>query len=498
MTKERNDLSVDAVKINGAYLEDQVPGYQTIKSVGREIVLRELESTSTRYDGSVLKNVKYTSREIEVSFIVQRGSMADMRAAMENLKAALDVKEAQIIFNDDAAFFFTGTPALSESITEVWNGLVGTFTIHCMDPCKYSITEYSATPTNNTWTINYDGTYKSHPKFEVVFPTTLNSDGDNTDTSECGYVGFANQAGAVLQFGDPEETDWADVTYPAEVVLNRTFTTKTGWTQNGSAVLSGTQVGTVTANSNGYIYPSAWGSGTGWHGPSLSKIITGETDPISKNFNFTWKQKFVGNKKQFGRCAVILWNNNGGTRTLVGAVQIVKTSKDAKCEVYLYVGSTSYKQKYTVACSKVGSCSMKKLNEKITFSVAGSTKTISSSNITDLIANEVTFHFGRNNTQTVLANNYIYNCKLQRFSFDNYEDIENVFSPGDRLIVDTKEAAVKMDNGDGEINAQSIGALGNDWETFVLTPGTNTIEVEFSDWTTTTPNVTLKYRKVYL
>lgn len=498
MTIERNDLSLDAVKINGNYIETKVTGYRTIKAVGREMVERELETSNSRKDGSVLDNVRYQSREIDVTFFVQRDTLAHMRESMEALKSILDVKEAQIVFNGDCDFYFTGTPVLDNSLTETWNGLIGTFTIHCMDPCKYSITEYSVAAVANQWSFTYDGTYKSYPKFEIDFPETLNGSGDNTDTSECGFVGLANQTGAMLQFGDPEEKDWADVTYPATVPVNRTFKSTSGWSANSTQVLVGTQAGSVSANSSGYIYPSSFGSGSGERGPALSYLITGETPPISKNFNFTWKQKLSGTKKQFGRCTVILWNNNSGTRTMVGAVRFVKSAKNTKCTIYLYCGSTTSVKSFTVECSAIGSCSMKKVDNKITFSVAKKTFTFANDTITDLVANEIAFHFAKKGSQTNLGTNYIYNCKLQRFSFDNYEDIENVFTPGDKLVIDTKNAEVTLDNGDSETNAQGLGALGNDWETFVLTPGTNLIEVEYSDWTTTPPSAVLKYRKVYL
>ena len=241
-----------------------------------------------------------------------------------------------------------------------------------------------------------------------------------------------------------------------------------------------------------------WGTGTGWHGPALSKIITGETPPISKNFNFTWKEKFSGTKSQFGSCSIILWNNNSGTRTLVGAVLISKQTKDTKCKVSLYCGSTTASTTYSIACSKIGSCSMKKQDNNITFSVGGKTKAYTNDSIADLVANEIVFHFGRKSSQTVLGSNYIYNCKLQRFEFDSYEDVENVFSPGDTLIINCKNAEVTLDDGGGEVNAQGIGALGNDWETFALVPGANTIELDYSDFTTTAPVATMKYRKAYL
>lgn len=70
--------------------------------------------------------------------------------------------------------------------------------------------------------------------------------------------------------------------------------------------------------------------------------------------------------------------------------------------------------------------------------------------------------------------------------------------PGDVLTVDTMSAEVFLDSGSATIPAQYLGALGNDWETFYLSPGVNAIAADYSDFTTTPPKFTLKYRKRYI
>ena len=499
MTIARNDLPLDAVSINGSYIDDDVTGLMTLRSVGREITLRELSAVSRIADGSILVNSRYPERQIVVHFIIKRNSLANMRSSMESLKRMLDVSNATIIFNGDSSYYYIGTPTLDEDITEAWNGIVGSFTITCMDPFKYSVTEYTTTAAGGQFNVTYNGTYKSYPTLIAAFPDNRDAQGDDTTTSQCGYIGYVDQRDHVLQFGDPNDTDWADVTYPATVPVNKAFSSTTGWTLNGSKVHTGTQVGTIGVNStNKYMYSSGFGSGTDWHGPSLSKIITGESAPIGTNFNFTWKQKFLGTKSQFGVTEVLLWNNDNGTRTLVSGARFVKTTKDTNCTVYMYVGSTANKGSFKVDCSKIGSSSMKKIGTKITFSIAGKTFNYSSANIDTLIANEITFHFLRKGTQTVLGSNYVYGCKLQRLSFDNYEDVANIFMPGDVLTVVTQDAGVYLDDGSATVSAAYLGALGNDWEDFCLVPGSNTIAVDYSDFTTEAPTFTMKYRERFL
>ena len=124
MAKERNNLPEDAVKINGKYIEDYVTGYKTIKAVGREVISRDLTATETMNDGAILRNVRYTPREITIEFAVARSSVADMRASMDTLKSFLDVKEAQFIFNGDYSYYFVGTPVLDTDFDDVpWQAL---------------------------------------------------------------------------------------------------------------------------------------------------------------------------------------------------------------------------------------------------------------------------------------------------------------------------------------------------------------------------------------
>ena len=327
MTIARNDLPLDAVSINGNYIEDNVTGYMTLKAVGREIVLKEAITAERPSDGSILMSTRYPARTITVDFIIKRDSMANMRASMDKLKTMLDANDAKFIFNGDSDYYYIGTPIFNDQINEGWNAIVGSFVINCFDPFKYSNTLYESTAAGGQFNVTYKGTYKSYPIITAEFPATYNASGDNTNTSECGYVGYTNQSGAILQFGDPEATDWGDVTHPATTPLNKEFKSTSGWTTNGSQVLDGTQVGSVAISDN-HVYPSAWGTNSsGYHGPSLSLILTGETPPLGENFNFTCVHKFNPASAKYGGFECLLWNNNAGTRTLVGGFVLRKIGR---------------------------------------------------------------------------------------------------------------------------------------------------------------------------
>lgn len=498
MAKLKNYYPSAAFKINGTFLEEIVSGYHTLNAANKWTLEKQLNinENNTR-DGSIFLNSKYPAREIEIEYFIE-GDWETRQTRFTQLMGVLNVEDAEIIFNGEPDKYVHGYFVVENDVDTFQASGSGSFKIYCPDPFKYSTTELTTTAVVNVFTVDYQGTYKAYPTLTAEFPATYDASGNQTDTSECGFVGFENQRGDILQFGDTEEKDWSDISDPATVPVNKSFSSTSGWSANSSTVLNGTQTGSVSANSgNKYIYPSSYGSASGYHGPSLSLLITGETPPIPKAFNFSWKQKFSATKKQFGGVEIILWNNNSGTYTMVGGVQILKTTKDTKCKVNLYCGSTTSAKNYTVACSKIGSCEMSKFNDTITFNVGGKTNSLTNSNITNLVANEITFHFTRNGTKTAIGSNFIYSCKLQR-SVDNPENIPNTFMPSQILTVDTQNADVYLDDGSATVSAEYLGALGNDWEGFYLTTGTNNIGVEYSDFTTTPPVFTLKYRERFI
>ena len=73
------------------------------------------------------------------------------------------------------------------------------------------------------------------------------------------------------------------------------------------------------------------------------------------------------------------------------------------------------------------------------------------------------------------------------------------------LVCDCSDGSIRLMNAYAteEVNGglhPELGALGNDWETFVLTRGENQIGTMYSEWVEDTykPTFTLRYRERYL
>ena len=514
MAKARSELTQSAFSINGVWLEDVVPGYHTINTANRYLIEKQLTlRESDKADGSVLTRSRYPMREIEVEYFIEGDTWEDFQTSYLILMGKLNVQNATIIFNGEPDKYVIGTLVAPDDIEYFQFSRSGTYKIVCADPFKYSVNEYVAAAVSNQWSLTYDGTYKTHPTFVFEFPKTLDANGDNTATSECGYVGLATQTGAMLQIGDPEEKDWGDLTAPAVKPIDKTFSSLGSgakiWTKNAGETIGTNYVIDNNADigfntTDKYAYPSAYGSGTAFHGPTLEKTFTNAS---YKNWKFSFKQAFGDNtnavKNQFGCFLALIYNNNGGTRTLLAGLELRKLDKNKNAKVYWYANGNktaqNEKKGVSVACKSIGTSAITKQDETISFNCGGKTATFQlSSENAEKLANEVVFFFGQKKTSAVMAKNFLYSARVELFSYIYYGNVENAFMPGDILTVDTQNAEIFLDGGDSTTPANNLGALGNDWEDFVLVPGLNLIQAEYSDFTTVPPDAIMKYRKVYL
>lgn len=221
-----------SMMFNGVYFEDEIEGYTTIGVSGRERA--EVETTSLSVgnrDGAIFRNNKYKSRTLTISFVLE-GAELDFNAdetelidRMNKLNALLDVEdEVQIIFRDEPDKFYMGVPTGSASISRGLGIISGSFQIFCADPFKYSTEIYSAVPTKdddgyNTFVIDYEGTHKSYPTYEVQFYTQNNS----TSLDDSSNLTDVNAADTVQELKDEITEDanyeyWRDPDDPTKTV----------------------------------------------------------------------------------------------------------------------------------------------------------------------------------------------------------------------------------------------------------------------------------------
>ena len=544
---EGTSLPSEALKINGAYLEHTVTGYRTLYVKGREMLAPDIETYETGVrNGSTLQSKRFPARTITVGYQLIASSAEAFRAAFNALNAALDVEEAELIFADEPDKFFIGTPFGRGDVPAGRNAITGEFDILCADPFKYSCTEYEVTPTlddGTTFAIQYNGTYRSYPTLVAEFADEDDDTaGGLTGSGDCGYVAFLSDDAAIIQLGDPDEPDTENyaksqtLTKQIFTSYNATVASKwpinTGRTSSSAVTATGTVVASKDAENIRMLVANSYGTGTEWHGPSITRTIPADASGHvgAKNFRLSYKQRMCmgqGKKdtKQRGLFQCLLVNVSGSKRTIVAGLSVNKnkTGKQALLKLYVngktvhtqYIDLTyhnkyfGYKKVVTEKIKKKGkvikkkriiqpalSSTIRKYGKTVTFNIGGIKKAFKVSAIANTEVHEITFLMGKYASVTPLTYNGLFWAKFISDSCETFRDIPNKFSAGDVVEADCEDGEIYLN----DARAPELGALGNDWETFYLEPGTNQIGVVWSDWVPagSAPNCKIRYREVFL
>lgn len=497
-------LPAEAMKWNGVYFENVIPGYRTLYVRGRESIDTEITDVVVgRVSGARYRRKRDSVRVLRVGYQIISASDAAFRNAFNKLNEYLDAEEAEIIFADESDKYFIGTKVNSGSPRAGTNAITAEIEIQCSDPYKYSTTETEVTAANGVASFNYDGTHPAYPVLEI------------TAASNLGYAGAADDSGNVIQIGDPleEGADGTDTFNDDKSVTNATatppYTNITGWTLNGLGGLDHTsnahsQTGSLTTSSiEGATALRASGYGTNnskWHGPSICYTLS----TASVNVTLSWKQlTYASSNNQLGNFHAELRTASGGS---IASVSFYRNTKGKKTGYYdLYINGTRKKSvSFTMDKTNVytgtkgGVNSIDKFGDTITFHIGSKVYTLTDAALAEVAVGRVGFWFGawagNTGSSAILAANCVYSATVVSHHVDTYADVPNKFQPGDVIRVDCGSGTVYL-NG---VPTEGLGALGNDYETFALQPGVNNIAFSCSDWAATAPTYKVKYRKAYI
>lgn len=206
-TGQSMNLPAEAVCIDGIWLDREVDGYTTLAVQGRELLgvrFSELEKMS---GGTTASSLRYPPREIEVQYMIKSRSASEFRRTFNKLAALLcSGKESQFIFADEPDKYFTGFVSDRSDPERGRLCATGTFTIHCPDPHKYSLTK---TP------------FKAKLKDGVYQLTVANSgtvdvpvDIRITASAKTKYLEIHDEQGNSLRVGDMSAPETETVTNP--------------------------------------------------------------------------------------------------------------------------------------------------------------------------------------------------------------------------------------------------------------------------------------------
>ena len=258
-----------------------------------------------------------------------------------------------------------------------------------------------------------------------------------------------------------------------------------------------------------YLTCTNFANGSNWHGASITRKIPADAagDVGAKNFTLSYSQKMcIGSAKnaseQFGAFQVLLVSGSGAARRIVAGVNVYKGSSGKKANLRFYINGAvahtmtvdlSYNNNYF---NSAKTSTITKSGETVTFNICGIKKTFRDSGIGSAEVREVTFTFSQYGMKAKLSYNGLYWAKFVKNNCDTWEDVPNKFSANDVVEAHCKNGEIYL-NG---VHTPSLGALGNDWESFCLTPGLNQIGFSYSEWVPNeyAPKPKVSFREVFL
>lgn len=330
----------------------------------------------------------------------------------------------------------------------------------------------------------------------------------------------------------------------------------------GGSISVGNITDTYWLNGRGqtqsYARPSSYGSGSGWHGAKLMKHTEGAV-----NFELDLVHRLcVDNAAQRGTFEVGVWNGSvmvagfvidktangtaGTVKYIVNGVVMgtdsidlsyynshfgycnrtpvyvqetyqepqtqtvkvqVKTKKKKKKKKYKTVTKTVWVSKvrtvqrgwhYTQSNLNSSIC---KDGQEIMFDVGNlPTRIYKVPAVEQMVAEDVSVYMGTNGT--AMHTNALHSLVFRREAGVPFAEQPNVFTAGDIVEADCNDATVYIYR-DGSIGGHlepQYGALGNDWESFVLTNGSNVIRATWSPWVDPAykPQIEIQYNEVFI
>ncbi len=254
-----------------------------------------------------------------------------------------------------------------------------------------------------------------------------------------------------------------------------------------------------------FLDASSYGSSEGkYHGPSITRTIPADSAGVSgaADFTFTYKQKMcVGSGKndstQMGGFQALVVSGSGSSKKILAGVRILKNKAGKKASLQFYVNDAKVETvDLDISSAVVKTSSIIKSGSQVTFTIGDLKKVYTDTSIKETKATEITFRFEQYSSVNALAYNGIYWAKFVKDNCDTWKNIPNKFSANDVLIADCNQGEIYLN----DVRSPQLGALGNDWEDFVLRPGLNQIGVAYSAWVTDeyAPVLKVRYREAFL
>ena len=518
-SQEEQTLPSEALNFNGKYFEQEIPGYRTLYVSGREILSAEITDTETgTANGTRYQRKRYPPRTITVGYQLIAEDNQAFREAYNKLNALLNVEQANMIFADEPDKYYIGTFQTGGDVPTGTNAITAELEFYCPDPFKYSVEEYEVEPSADdgmTYVVDYKGTYRAFPILEA----TMN--GDN------GLIGFINDSKKILQFGDPDETDGENYKQSEQVANSNSYldfdkdlkwskweddTGAPNFLHNTSGTYGKYYINPYTGHSNLALADTGIADHpnlNGWNGAQKKlDIIDSNGKQGAKNvycYVNSWFE--TGLMGQTGCQAIAFCDKNG---KMICCQELYKTDASGNtAHINMWVGGNNPRCVKDITFEPAawdsanpynrarGHSDMYKNGDTIRFYWWGSYPEFRVPELKDVEVYTVklyTAQWGyRNLSNQHITCNFFRGIGVRIDNVEKWRDVPNKFSKYNLFSADCSTGEVLLQG----LPQPGLGAVGNDWEEFYLTPGVNQIQCVYSSWAEK-PDFKLKYREVFL
>lgn len=259
-----------------------------------------------------------------------------------------------------------------------------------------------------------------------------------------------------------------------------------------------------------YLTADSYGSASGvWHGAFITKTLPADSSGVVGAKDFTATQGIRigvgnggGNSSQMGALQVQICDASGKH---IAGFRLFKNKVGTSGTMNYFVNGAkvlessfdlAYNNEVFGAKTNGGTATITKSGSQITFSVGSYKKVFKDSAIANLAAVRITYGIEQYSGNVPLSFNGFNWIKFVKNNCNTYKDIPNKFTASDVVKAVCRNGEIYLNN----VLSPELGALGNDWEGFILTPGLNQIGFAYSDWITSAnaPKIKVLYREVFL
>ncbi|HFI0332256.1 TPA: distal tail protein Dit [Streptococcus suis] len=473
-------------------------GFTTFGGADFDVATEDVGLNGTRF----IKN-RYKEKIIRVPFYIEYKQLIDYDA----FEKALYVTEPQkLTFSHQPHRYYYAIPTGDLDFDEFRMNGKGTLTFIVPDGVAHSTVyrSFNTTTTSigkTTIALTNNGTVDAPPIIRIKH------------NAENGYIGIVNQTGA-FELGNPEEAD-TEVVKQSEVLFDyRDSKITDGLTASAKnvAILNDTYqnlVGTVASvdwSGRKHLFLQNAGGTTGNNAGSLTWDIPADSSGATGSLNdyIWWRQIFwLGATNQYGFIKLTVSDTNG--QFLYG-VETFKRAQGLGCEYNFMAsdGNGGYKmiKRWTFNGTHEnaqnpfneprGASDLKRNDDKVRVYWFGSYNDFVIPEIKGRKSAKIHVAFGAIGNKPLVSRMYLDGIYYRKDFVSVTKDIPNTFSIGSEVEVNFENDKVWIDGKD------SLGVIVDGSDLLTIPTGESELELYFSSWTNSTPEVTVEFEERWL